>query len=214
MGVNMVGFCIFDDEAVCHAARDEIQRRYYNALCNQRKGEGDGTDVSKIQMLMSIARIDEGHRPVVQAALDRAEETGAPAVAIELADGRVVTGKTSKLLGAVSAMLINALKALAGIPKEVKLMSPEILEPVAALKVERLGNQNPRLHIDEVLIALSICAATDEKAKRALECLSQLHNCDAHSTVILTQKDSSTLKKLGIQISCEPRYQTKKLYHG
>lgn len=214
MGVNMVGFCIFDDDAVCHAARDEILRRYYNALCNQRKGEGDGTDVSKIQMLMSIARIDESHRPVVQAALDRAEETGSPAVAIELADGRVVTGKTSKLLGAVSAMLINALKALAGIPKEVKLMSPEILEPVAALKVERLGNQNPRLHIDEVLIALSICAATDEKAKRALECLSQLHNCDAHSTVILTQKDSSTLKKLGIQISCEPRYQTKKLYHG
>ena len=214
MGVNMVGFCIYDDDAVCHAARDEIVRRYYAALCNQRKGEGDGTDVAKIKMLMTTAEVDENHRPVVGAALARAEETGGPAVAIELADGTLVTGKTSKLLGAVSAMLLNALKLLAGIPEEVKLISPEILEPVSALKTGYLGNQNPRLHISEVLIALSICAANDEMARRALDCLPQLANCDAHATVILSQNDVTTLKKLGIQMTSEPRYQTKKLYHG
>ena len=214
MGVNMVGFCIFDDAAVREAACDEIVRRYYNALCKQRKGEGGSEEADKIKMLMTSMGIDEGHRPVISAALTRAEETEAPAVAIQLSDGRIVTGKTSKLLGSVSAMLLNALKALAGIPKETKLMSPEILEPISALKIERLGNGNPRLHLDEVLIALSICAVSDETARRALECLPMLRNCDAHATVILAQNDTNVLKKLGIQMTSEPRYQTKKLYHG
>ena len=214
MGVNMVGFCIDDDEAVREAARDEIVRRYYHALCKQRKGESNGEEADKIKMLMTSMGIDEGQRPVIAAALARAEETAAPAVAIQLSDGRVVTGKTSKLLGSVSAMLLNALKALAGIPKEVNLMSPEILEPISALKIERLGNGNPRLHLDEVLIALSICAVSDETARRALECLPQLRNCDAHATVILAQNDTNVLKKLGIHMTSEPRYQTKKLYHG
>ena len=126
----------------------------------------------------------------------------------------MVTGKTSALLGASSAALLNALKALAGIPDEKNIISPEILAPIQTLKTRNLGNHNPRLHPDEVLIALSICAVSDETARRALECLSQLHNCEAHASVILAQNDINTLKKLGIQITCEPCYQTKKLYHG
>ncbi|MBQ9802156.1 MAG: DUF1846 domain-containing protein [Clostridia bacterium] len=213
MGVNMAGYCIIDNDAVYEAARDEILRRYYRALCAQRKGEGDGNDAAKIKMIMRSIGLDEAHRPVIGTALARAEETGGPAVALQLRDGRIVTGKTSKILGATSAMLLNALKALAGIPKEVDLISPEILAPVSALKVKQLGDQNPRLYLDEVLIALSICAVHEETARRALDCLKQLKWCDAHSTVILPQIDEDVLKKLGIQMSCEPAYQTKKLYH-
>ena len=214
MGVNMAGNCIFDNDAVCEGARDEIVRRYYRAACSQRKGESDGSDVEKIKLLMKSEGISAEQRPVIGAALERAEQTGTPAVAIQLADGKIVTGKTSQLLGAASAALINALKELAGIPKETKLISPEILAPVSALKIERLGNQNPRLHPDEVLIALSICAVTDDTARRALDCLGQLHNCEAHATVILSQMDENILKKLGLQVTCEPQYQTKRLYHG
>ena len=210
----MAGNCIFDDDAVREGARDEIVRRYYRAACSQRKGESDGSDVEKIKLLMKSEGISSEQRPVIDAALQRAEQTGAPAVAIQLADGRVVTGKTSQLLGSASAVLLNSLKALAGIPQHTKLISPEILEPVAALKIERLGNQNPRLHPDEVLIALSICAVNDEKAHRALECLGQLRNCEAHSSVILSQVDENTLKKLGLNLTCEPQYQTKRLFHG
>ena len=213
MGVNMAGYCIVDNDAVTEGARDEILRRYYRALCAQRKGESDGTDVSKIRMLMRSIDLDETARPAIGAALARAEATGGPAAAIQLKDGRVVTGKTSEILGAASAMLLNALKALAGIPKEKKLISPDILAPVSALKLEKLGNQNPRLHVEEVLIALSICAAHDATAKAALDCLEDLRHLDAHSTVILSQADESVLKKLGIEVTCEPSYQTKKLYH-
>ena len=213
MGVNMAGFCIFDDEAVSEGAKDEILRRYYHALCAQRKGDSNGDEVNKIKMLMRSLDIDSTYRTVIAPALARAEETQGPAVALQLPDGRIVTGKTTKLLGAVSAMLLNALKTLAGIPKEVDLISPHILTPVSDLKVERLGNQNPRLHLDEVLIALSICAVTEEPARRALDCLGQLRYCDAHSTVILSPTDEGVLKKLGIQMTCEPLYQTKRLYH-
>ena len=213
MGVNMAGYCIVDNDAVTEGARDEILRRYYRALCAQRKGESDGTDAAKIKMLMRSIDLDETARPAIGAALARAQETGEPAAALQLRDGRVVTGKTSKILGAASAMLLNALKAMAGIPKEAKLISPEILAPVSALKLEKFGNQNPRLHMDEVLIALSICAVHDEAAKAALDRLEDLRHCDAHSTVILSQVDESVLKKLGIEMTCEPAYQTKKLYH-
>ena len=213
MGVNMAGYCIVDNDAVAEGARDEILRRYYRALCAQRKGESDGTDASKIKMLMRSIELDEAQRPVIGAALSRAAETAAPAAALQLLDGRVVTGKTSKLLGAASAMLLNALKAMAGIPKGVDLISPEILAPVSALKLEKLGNQNPRLHLDEVLIALSICAVHDKTARAALDCLEGLRHCNAHSTVILSQNDESMLKKLGVEMTCEPAYQTKKLYH-
>ncbi len=215
MGVNMAGLCIFDDEAVREGARDEIVRRYYRAACAERKGESDGTDVEKIRLLLESEGIKpELQRPVITAARERAEQTGQPAVALQLPNAQIVTGRTSKLLGPVSAVLINALKALAGIPSETKLISPEILEPVSALKIELLRNRNPRLHPDEVLIALSICAVTDETARRALDCIGQLHNCEAHSTVILSQGDETLLKKLGIQMTCEPKYQTKQLYHG
>ncbi len=214
MGVNMVGNCIFDDEAVREGAKDEILRRYYAALCRKRKGENDGAEADKIKMLMAKGGMDEGQRPVVAEALSRAEKTGSPAVAIQLPDGRIITGKTSNLLGAVSAATINALKALADIPKETKLISPDILKPVSNLKIKRLGNKNPRLHLDEVLIALSICAVHDKVARKALGCLEKLAHCDAHSTVILSPADESTLKKLGVQLTCEPQYQTKALYHG
>ncbi|MBE6629962.1 MAG: DUF1846 domain-containing protein [Ruminococcaceae bacterium] len=214
MGVNMVGNCIVDDEAVREGARDEILRRYFAALCRKRKAESDGAEVDKIKMLMAKSGLDESHRPVIEAARKRAAETESPAVALQLPDGRVITGKTSKLLGAVSAATINALKALADIPRETKLISPEILKPVSNLKIKRLGNKNPRLHLDEVLIALSICAVNDKLARKALGCLDKLNHCDAHSTVILSQVDESTLKKLGVQLTCEPQYQTKKLYHG
>ena len=214
MGVNMAGFCIFDDEAVSSAARQEIIRRYYNALCSLRKGSGNETEVEKIEMLMRKLGTDAiADRPVVSAAVRRADETEAPAVAIQLDDGRIVTGKTSKLLGASSAALLNALKAIAGIDQEIDVVSPEILAPIQLLKTENLGNHNPRLHTDEVLIALAISAVDSPDAKRAMDALPKLKNCEAHSTVILAEVDSSTFRKLGVRITFEPKYQTKKLFH-
>ena len=150
----------------------------------------------------------------IDAALLKAEETGTPAVAIELNDGRVVTGKTSSLLGASSAALLNALKAVAGIDKDEDIISPEILAPIQILKTEHLGNHNPRLHTDEVLIALSISAVNRESAKRAIEALPSLRNAEVHSSVILAQVDTDVFRKLGIKLTCEPKYQTKKLFHN
>ena len=213
MGVNMVGNCIFDDEAVCQAARTEIVRRYYKALCDHRKGLLADDVIYKLELLMKQAGTSIADRTVVAAANKRAEETGEPAVAIELPDGTIVTGKTSALLGASSAMLLNALKKLAGIEKKVKLIAPEIIEPIQKLKVGHLGNRNPRLHTDEVLIALSICAVNEPKAALALKQLEKLKCCEVHSTVILSSVDENVFKKLGINLTCEARYETKKLFH-
>jgi uncharacterized protein (UPF0371 family) len=214
MGVNMAGFCIYDDESVCLAARQEIIRRYYAALCNQRKGSGNDVEVQKIEILMQQLSIDiSKERRCVTAALEKAEETGAPAAAIELCDGRIVTGKTSALLGASSAALLNALKAIAGIDKDTDVISPEILEPIQRLKTKNLGNHNPRLHTDEVLIALAVSAANSVEARRAIEAIGELKHAEVHSTVILSQVDTGTFRKLGVNLSCEPRYQTKKLFH-
>jgi len=214
MGVNMAGFCIYDDEAVCDAAKQEIIRRHYNALCNMRKGSDNDVEIQKIELLLrKLSCNPEEERRSVAAANAKAEETGAPAVAIELNDGRIVTGKTSSLLGASSAALLNALKALAGIEKEVDLISPEILEPIQRLKTENLGNHNPRLHTDEVLIALSISAVNNDAARRAFDAISGLRYAEVHSSVILSQVDAATFRKLGVNLSCEPKYQTKKLYH-
>ena len=210
MGVNMVGNCIFDDEAVCQAARTEIVRRYYKALCDHRKGLLADDVIYKLELLMKQAGTSIADRTVVAAANRRAEETGDPAVAIELPDGTIVTGKTSALLGASSAMLLNALKKLAGIAKEVKLIAPEIIEPIQKLKVGHLGNRNPRLHTDEVL---SICAVNEPKAALALKQLEKLKCCEVHSTVILSSVDENVFKKLGINLTCEARYETKKLFH-
>ena len=213
MGVNMVGNCIIDDEAVCEASRQEIIRRYYEALCAQRRGTGEADAVYKIELLMNQEHIDIKERAVVAAALGVAKKTDAPAVALQLPDGRIVTGKTKELLGASSAMLLNALKALSGIPDSVQLISAEIIEPVQALKVRYFGNRNPRLHMDEVLIALSICAATDERAARALSCLSMLEDCEAHASVILASVDETIFRRLKVNLTSEPNYETKRLYH-
>ena len=214
MGVNMVGSCIFDDDACREASRREIIRRYYATACSVRQGLSDPEELRKIELIMNTTGIDLAERPVVAAAANRAEETGAPAMALELPDGRVVTGKTTSLLGPASACLLNALKALAGIEKSQLLIAPNIIEPIQHLKVEHLGGHNPRLHTDETLEALSICAVTDPYAERAMEQLSALRGCEAHSTVILSRVDENLFQKLGVNVTCEPRYQVKRLFHG
>ena len=214
MGVNMAGNCIFDVDAVREAANNEIIRRYYEALCKRSRGEGDDNEVMKIELLMEQAGTSIADRACIAAANARADETGAPAAALELPDGRIVTGKTTSLLGASSALLLNALKLLAGIPKEVRLIPQNVIEPVQELKVGSLGNHNPRLHTDEILIALCVSAVTDENAKKAMEQLKQLQHCEAHSSVMLSSVDINIFKKLGVNLTCEPKYQTKKLYHG
>ena len=214
MGVNMAGNCIVDDEAVCAAANQEILRRYYAALGALRKGADNQDEVSKIELLIQQSGLSAEDRPVVGAALKKAEQTGAPATALELPDGRIVTGKTSPLLGSIAAALLNALKELADIPDSMLLLAPIIIEPVQKLKTEYLGNHNPRLHPEEVLVALSISAATNPLAKLAMSHLSDLKDCEMHTSVIIGQGDLSVLRKLGINVTSEPVYQTKKLYHG
>ena len=214
MGVNMAGNCISDEEVVLSAARQEIIRRYYACACNERKGlsTSDG-ETAKCELLMRQAGTSVDERLVVKAANTKANETGAPAAAIELPDGRIITGKTTSLLGASSAMLLNALKALAGIDDSVYLIAQKYIEPIQDLKTKVLGNSNPRLHTDEVLVALSICASTDPNAAKCMEQLKSLRGCEAHSSVILSQVDDNIFKKLGVNLTCEPIYQTKKLYH-
>ena len=214
MGVNMAGNCIIDDEVVRAAAKMEIVRRYYTALSNLRKGSADARDAEKMKLIMQSTGIDVDYRGVVEIACKKAETTGKPAVAIELPDGRTVTGKTSRLLGATSAAVLNALKTLADIDDRIDLISPEILEPITNLKVKTLGSKNPRLHLNELLIALSICAVTDPIAARAQEQLSRLRHGEMHSSVILAESDVNTLKKLGIHLTCEPVYESKRLFHG
>ena len=214
MGVNMAGFAISDDEAVCNAAKQEIIRRYFASLVNLRQGMGEQSDVSKIELLMKQASVSIKDRPVVEAARKKADESSSPAVALEFADGTIITGKTSSLLGASAALLLNCLKHLAGIPDEINLISPTIIEPIQRLKTEIMGNHNPRLHTDEILIALSICAATSDVAKTALDQAFKLKGLEAHSSVILSRVDENVFRKLGVNITFEPKYQTKKLYHN
>ena len=213
MGVNMVGFCISDDAVCREASKQEIIRRWYAAAVSARKGLSDQNEIRKIELIMNSLGISAADRPVVSAALKKQEETDGPAVALELNDGRIVTGKTTSLLGASSACLINALKALAGIDKKLPLIAPGVIKPIQHLKVEHLGNHNPRLHTDELLIALTICAVTNPMADLAIDQLAKLKGCEAHSTVILSHVDEELFKKLGVNISFEPRYQAKKLYH-
>lgn len=213
MGVNMAGFCITDDKAVCEASGQEIIRRFYNTSCSQRQGMASKSEVYKLELLMNKLGISSENRPVVGAALKRSEETDGPAVSIQLEDGRIVTGKTTPLLGASAALLLNALKELGGIQHDIHLISPIVIEPIQMLKVKHMGNRNPRLHTDEILIALSICAATNPTAALAMQQLSRLRGCEAHSTVILSRVDENVFHKLGVNITCEPQYQSKKLYH-
>jgi uncharacterized protein (UPF0371 family) len=215
MGVNMVGFCIEDDDVCKKASHEEIIRRYFSTLCDKKMGHKNDLAIQKIESLMNQAGISvENTRPIVKTALLKSETTnGQPAVALELPDGQVVTGKTSDLLGASSAAILNALKVLAGIDDKELLIKREIIEPIQDLKTDFLGNRNPRLHTDEVLIALSMSAVTSETAKRAIAELKNLSGSEAHSTVILSQIDSDTFRKLGVNLTCEPQYQSKKLYH-
>jgi len=213
MGVNMAGFCIMDDDAVCEASRQEVIRRYYKALVAAKKGENVGQEILSLELLLKQLGITPTYRRCVQPALDLAERTGEPAAALELPDGRIVTGKTSALLGAASAMLLNALKALAGINAEIDLISPVVIGPIQDLKVNHLGSKNPRLHTDEVLLALSISAATNPTAERAMQALEGLRGCDMHTTVILSDADQNTCAKLGLQVTSEPMRQTKALYY-
>ncbi len=213
MGVNMAGNCIIDDDACREASCQEIIRRYYQARCDVRMGRAEETCVHKIELLMNQAKITPENRPVIAVADALAEETGNPAAAIELPDGQIVTGKTSSLLGASAAALLNALKQLAGLPDELHLLPPLIIEPIQRLKTHGLGNHNPRLHTDEVLIALSISAATNPAADLAMQQLGRLKSCEVHSSVILAQVDDGVFKKLGMNLTCSPTHQTKKLYH-
>ena len=206
MGVNMVGNCIVDDEAVREASRQEIVRRYYAARCEEKQGKTSADVVRKLELLMKKAGVTPDIRRVVAPALARAAETGDAAAAMELPDGTIVTGRTSELLGASSALLLNALKALAGMEDPLHLISPLAIDPIQHLKVEHLGNRNPRLHTDETLIALSISAATDPKAELAMEQLSKLRGCDVHSSVILSPVDERIFKRLGVNLTCEPQY--------
>lgn len=215
MGVNMAGKCIIDDAVCRDASAQEIIRRYYHCLCDRKRYGQSKDDKNKLELLLRQAGVSMEERPVVKKALERETETGHPAMAIELPDGKIVTGKTGDLLGASSAAMLNALKVLAGIPHEVKLVSKEAIEPIQRLKIQYLGSHNPRLHTDEILIALSTTAARDENAKLAIEQLSKLKNCQAHCTVLLSSVDEQLLKKIGIQLTCEPKYEEEeRKYHG
>ena len=201
MGVNMAGYCITDDDAVCEASKREIIRRYYTSKCRQLKCLEDDETVYKIELVMKQAGVTALDRAVTVAALKRAEETGKPAAALELEDGTVITGKTTNLLGASSALFLNVLKYLADIPDNIHLLAADIIEPVQRLKTNCLGSRNPRLHTDETLIALSVCASHDERAALALSQLGKLRGCEAHSSVMLSSVDKSMFKKLGINLT-------------
>jgi len=213
MGVNTAGLCITDDAACCAASRMEILRRYYTACVERIQGKCDDTPVRKLELLMNQAGVTSDIFPAVSAALLKAETTGAPAGALCFPDGRIVTGKTSDTLGAASALLLNALKTLAGIDDSIDLIAASVLEPICELKTRYLLHTNPRLHTDEVLLALTISALTNPCAERAREQLSRLRGCDAHFTVILSDEDETLLRRLGINVSCEPQYEHARLFH-
>ncbi len=213
MGVNMIGQCIIDDEVCRKASCDEIIRRYYEGLVDYKIGLCGESVVNKLEMVMNKAGVSAADRRVATACLEKEKETEVPTVAIELEDGKIVTGKNSSLLGAASAALINALKYLCHLDNDTLLLSPNIIEPIQKLKVDYLGNNNPRLHVDEVLIAIMCSAQMNPMADKAIKALPKLKNAQVHSSVILSRVDMDTFRKLGMQLTCEPKYQTKKLFH-
>ena len=213
MGVNMAGFAIVDDQVCQAASRMEILRRYYAGMADRTRGRCDDEVVRKLEIVMQQASVTPEICPAVAACLQKAEETGAPAGSMVLPDGSVVTGKTSSLLGASAALLLNALKAMAGIDHKLKLIPASVIEPISRLKTGNLGHRNPRLHSDEVLIALAISGLTNPLAAMVQEQLSSLRGCDAHFSVIISEEDEKLYKRLGINVTCQPRYEVKKLYH-
>lgn len=213
MGVNMAGYCISDDAACRHAAKQEIVRRYYKTLVEERRDDSDHTVSDRILNIMRKAEVTPQDRVVVAPALEVAQTTGTPGAALELPDGTIVTGKTTDLLGPSAAVLLNALKVLAGIDDSVHLLSPDSIEPIQTLKTRHLGSVNPRLHTDEVLIALSVSASTSSDAAAALEQLKNLRGCDAHTSTILGSVDEGIFRNLGVLVTSEPKYWKKGLYH-
>ena len=213
MGVNMAGNCIIDDAVCCHASRMEILRRYYAAGVKHMRGAANDQEINRLKLLLNQSDTTSDIFPAVSVALDKAEKTGAPAAAMMLPDGRIVTGKTSSTLGCASAMLLNALKLLAGIDHDTDLISARVLEPICQLKTQYLLHKNPRLHIDEVLLALTISALRNDVAQKAKEQLSKLRGSEVHFTVIISEEDERVLRRLGINVSCEPRYETSRLFH-
>lgn len=204
MGVNMAGYCISDDDVCCEASKAEIIRRYYTALCNLAVGKSDESEVTKIALLMKQAKISVDDRKPVAAAKEKAAKEGVPAAAIELQDGTIITAKTSPLLGPSAALILNAIKHLAGIDHDVKLIPQHMIEPIQKTKVSYLHGGNPRLHTDEVLVALSMLSLMDENCNKALSCLPQLQGCQVHTTVMLSEVDNKIFKKLGVGLTCEP----------
>ena len=213
MGVNMVGNCIVDDAVCCEASRREILRRYYSACVDRIRGKDCDEAIRKLELVMNQAGVTPEILPAVQAALDKAEATGAPAGAMVMPDGTILTGKTSSSLGAASALLLNALKYLAGIDSRLDLIAAHVLEPICELKTGYMGHRNPRLHTDEVLLALTISALNNPVAQQAKEQLKNLHGCEAHFSVILSDEDEKLLRRLGIHVSFQPTYETSRLYH-
>ena len=213
MGVNMAGFAIVDDEVCQAASRMEILRRYYDGLVQRARGECGESVVRKLELVMQQAGVTPELCPAVAASLEKAEQTGLPAGALVLPDGSVVTGKTSSLLGASSSLLLNALKAVAGIDQKLDLIPSSVIAPISKLKTENLGHRNPRLHSDEVLIALAISGLTNPLAALVQQQLGALRGCDAHFSVIISEEDRNLYKRLGIHVSCEPKYESKQLYH-
>ena len=213
MGVNMVGNCIIDDEVCCEASRREILRRYYSACVERIRGKDNDEDILKLELLMNQAKVTPDTCPAVAASLKRAEQTGGPAGAMVLPDDTVITGKTSSTLGAASALLLNALKTLGGIDHDQDLISAQVLEPICELKTKFMGHRNPRLHTDEVLLALTISAQSNPVAQKAKEQLPKLRGCEAHFTVILSDEDEKLLRRLGINVSFQPKYEFRRLYH-
>lgn len=212
MGVNMAGYCIFDDEVVREAAKAEIIRRYFKICCDYKLGRVDQEAALRVELLMKEIDLKPSDRKVVPAALDKAEQAKTPSMALELPDGKIVTGKTTKLLSAGAALILNAVKAYCGIPDEVLLLSPEILTPILKLKINTLGERNSVLGAEEVLLALSICAATDQKAERAMNALSALRDCEAHSSCMLNPADERVFRKLGVHMTCEAVFCSDRLY--
>ncbi len=213
MGVNMAGNCICDDDVCRNASCQEIIRRYYASLASLLKGECTEIETQKLELLMNQAGVSTADRHVVAVAMKRAEDTGVPAAAMELPNGRILTGKTGNLLGASAALLLNVLKELAGLDHNLKIISPESIEPIQKLKVEYLRSKNPRLHTDEVLIALSASASGSESARLALQQLPKLAGCQAHTTVMLSDVDVKIFKRLGVHLTCEPVYENGHMYH-
>lgn len=213
MGVNMIGYCISDDEAACEASKQEIIRRYYQTLVEFKNDRLPESSVQKIDVLMNECGISKNDRDVVLKARNRANATKNPAMALELPDGRFVTGKTSDLFGPSASCIVNAIKALANIDDDVDLIDHESVELIQNLKVKNLGNHNPRLHSDEVLIALAMKEKSNPIVAKAMDCLSGLNGSEAHSTVVLPVEDANIFRRLGVNVTFDPEYQQKKLYH-